>query len=151
MRFNPTASVYWLWLPLIAGILAVVPCVPYPGEAGATAFLSLIHVYANGLRGYNDSYTLMSADKWILLHAAVSVTLTAVATLISQRWVKQRLSDHRPAVNTLPLGDLLLTVAAVVCAFGYLASLGAIHAIYGAVSIFVAGRFIVLAPAALKR
>jgi hypothetical protein len=140
MRFNSTVSVYWLWLPLIAGILAVVPCVPYPGKAGATVFLSLIYVYANGLRGYNDSYTLMSADKWILLHAAVSVVLAVVATAIHRLWAKRRQPDYQTNVRIFALGNLLWTVAAVACVFGCLASFGAIHALYTAVLIFVGGR-----------
>jgi hypothetical protein len=139
MRFNPIVSVYWLWLLLIAGILAVVPCVSYPGKSGETEFLSLIYVYTNGLRGYNDSYTLMTADKCLLLHAVVSAVLAVVATLIHRVWAKRRQSDDQRDSKTLALGSLLWTVAAVACVLGCLASFGAIHALYAVVLIFAAG------------
>jgi hypothetical protein len=149
MRFNPRVSVYWLWLVVIAGILSDVPCASYPGRMGRTAYLNVAHLYANALRGYNDSYIMMRADRWILLHAAVSVALAVVATALQHAWAKRRRPDYRPDSKTFTLRGLLLSVAAVACAFSLLASFGAIHVGYAVVLIVVAGRVATLLLAAI--
>jgi hypothetical protein len=149
MRFNPRVSVYWLWLVVIAGVLAMVPCASYPGKMGRTNFVSVAFVYTNALRGYNDSYTLLTGGKWILLHAAASVGLAVVATVIHHVLAKRFRSDCQPESKTFTLGGLLLTIAAVACVFSLLSSLGSISAVYLVALIFLAGRFATLLLAAV--
>jgi hypothetical protein len=149
MRFNPRVSVYWLWLVVIADVLAVVPCVSYPGKMGIPRFVSVAFVYTHALRGYNDVYSLMTTGTWILLHAAVSVGLAVAATVIHHALAKRFCSDYRAESKTFTLGNLLLIVAAVACVFSCLASLGAISAVYLVVLIFVVGRFAALFLAAI--
>jgi hypothetical protein len=141
MRFNPTISVYWLWLVVIGGFLSVVP----------TECISISHVYVDGvLIGYNDPHPTMDTAKWILLHAAISVLLAVVATTTHHALAKRFLPNYKPDSKTFSLASLLLTVAGVVCAFSFLASLGAIPAVYLVVLIFVAGRGVTLLLAAVR-
>ena len=149
MRFNPRVSVYWLWLVVIAGVLAVVPCASYPGKMGKTNFASVAIVYTHALRGYNDVYSWLTAGKWILLHAVASVGLAVVATVVHHALAKRFRSDCQPESKTFTLGGLLLTIAVVACVFSLLSSLGAISAIYLVVLVFLAGRFATLLLAAI--
>ena len=91
----------------------------------------------------------MDAAGWILLHAAMSVVLAIIATVIHHALAKRRQPEHQPDPKTFTLGGLLLMIAAVACVFSLLASLGAIYAIYGAVLIFVAGWIATLLLAAI--
>ncbi len=151
MRFNPTVSAYWLWLVVIAGVLSCVPLEFHPGPLGASTFCknNIAHLYIDAIQGYNDCHHIMSGDKWILLHAAVSVLLAVVATVIHHSGPKRSEPDYQPDSKTFTLASLLLIVTAVSCVFSLLACLGAIYAVYLVVLIFVAGRFAVLLLAAV--
>jgi hypothetical protein len=140
MQSNPAVSVYWLWLTVIGGILAVVPLECH----------SVSHVYVDGaLIGYNDPFPTMDAAGWIVLHAAVSVALAVVATVVHHLWAKRHDPEYHPDSRTFSLGSLLLITAALACVFSLLASLGAIYAIYVVVLLFVAGRIATLLLAAI--
>jgi hypothetical protein len=149
MRFNTTISEYWLWLVIIAGVLAAVPSVPYSGKPGGTSSLNVAFLYRDALRGDTRSWSAVGDDVMIVLHAVLSVVLAVIATVIHHAWAKRRKPDYTPDAKTFTLGGLLLTTAAVACAFSFLASVGAIYAIYLVVLIFVAGRFATLFLAAV--
>ena len=149
MRVNPAISVYWLWLAVIAGILAVVPSVPYSGIPGGTSFLNVAFLYGDALRGDTRSWSAIGDDKMILVHAAVSVVLAVIATAVHHTRAKRRGPEQRPDPKTFTLGGLLLLTAAVAGVFSLLASLGAIYAIYAAVLMFIVGRIATLLLAAV--
>ncbi len=149
VRSRQNVSVYWLWLVVIGGILAVLPEVPYSGPMGGNGLLPVVFLYCEDFCNYSDPYSALGDDKWILLHAAMSAVLAVIATVIHHAWAKRRHPEHQPDPKTFSLGGLLLMIAALACVFSLLASLGAIYAIYLVVLIFVAGRGATLLLAAV--
>lgn len=122
---------------------------PWSSRASTFCKNNIAHLYIDAIQGYNDCHHIMSGDKWILLHAAVSVLLAVVATVIHHSGPKRSEPDYQPDSKTFTLASLLLIVTAVSCVFSLLACLGAIYAVYLVVLIFVAGRFAVLLLAAV--
>jgi hypothetical protein len=159
MRFNRTISIYWFWLIVIAGVLSGAP-VDICWDIWQDIFLwdvstcwsaplpNIANLYADALRGNSYFYGLW-ADKWILLHAAVSVVLAIIATVICRLWARRHRQEQQPDPRTFTLGGLLLAVTALACLFSLLASLGAIPMIYAVMLVFVVGRVATLLLAAI--
>jgi hypothetical protein len=149
MRCHSSVSVYWLWLFILGGILAVAPSVPFHAKMGGTRFLNIAFLYRDALHGDARSWSAMGDDKWMMLHAAVSAALAVVATVIHHVLAKRRDPEYRSDSKNFSLGEVLFFTVALACVFSILAFLGAIHAIYAAVFIFVAGRLATLLLAAI--
>jgi hypothetical protein len=143
MRFNPTVSVYWLWLIVIGCILAVVPSVPYSGGNGVTGSFYVMFLYGAALYDLSDPYSTVD-NKWIMLHAAVSVVSAIIATMVHDACTKPCQAEYKQDSKTFTWGGLLLAITALACVFGFLAFLGVSFVVYLVVLTVVAGRIATL-------
>ena len=133
MQAGPKISVYWPWLVVISALLAVVPSLPISGGSGQTISCYILSLYGMALYGKSDPFWAVD-NRWILLHAAVSVALAVVAAALHRIAV-----DHKQDSKTFSMRRLMLTITAIACVFSLLASIGAMPVLYAVALIVIVG------------
>ena len=138
-RANPSVSVYWLWLLVIAAVLANLPVVPYPGKC---CYLPITFLYKEAFSETDvSSWSNIGDQRLIVLHALVSVIVTVVAMSIHRVWTMRCKMPWEEAGTFTP-GGVVMAAFVVTLALGALAICSASYVLYGVVLIFFAGRWI---------
>ena len=127
-RLNPRISVYWLWLAIAFGAIAIVPWHPCQ-KMGPVRYLPLASAYVNDL----------FADNWqrlLIGHAALSAVLATCIAVVHRLFLSRR---GRSEPTTFSLRGLFATTGVVALILGTLRWCGADRAVLFIVVIFLAG------------
>jgi hypothetical protein len=138
---NPSISVYWLWLAVIAAVLANIPLIPFDPGKSPPCRLPITFLYTCTFPARDTgSWTNLGDNRWILLHAVVSTIAALVAMGVHKAWTL-RCQDPWQDPSHCSRRRLAAIIVLLSTVLGVLAWCHVAYVLYFVVLIFFAGRF----------